>query len=298
MLKSIGQVFSPDGRLGSNLRTRMDARLCIRQDAMTSAQTMLASVLLAALLVIVPITMGGCAMSQDRDEMFPPGVIVSPYDTSGGNVLWAVIPPINESGTSLADVLVIGDAIVAAAQGIRGVRCLPINRSLEAMRSLGLENGIQSSADAHEIAEYLGADAVLAGSITAYDPYNPPVLGLALALYARPGTMANASQTRLDPRALTMSFTDFGTFDGLSFAGKPVSVVSEHLDARDHGVLMAVKGYADGRSDRKSALAWRVYTASMELYTQFAAHHTVGRLIDEEWLRLSRQARQPRQSNP
>jgi len=276
----------------------MDARLCIRQDAMTSAQTMLASFLLAALLVIAPMTLSGCATNKKRDKMFPPGVIVSPYDTTQGDVLWAVIPPMNESGTSLADELNIGDAIVAAAQGIRGVRCLPINRTIEAMRATGLSRGIQSSADAHKIAEYLGADAVLAGSITAYDPYNPPVFGLALALYARPGAMANASQTKLDTRALTMAFSDFGTFDGMSFAGEPVSVVSEHLNARDHGVLMAVKSFADGRSNRNSALAWRVYIASMDLYTQFAAHHTVGRLIDEEWLRLSREMRRTRRPNP
>ncbi len=277
-----------------NIRTGMDARLCIRQDAMTSAQTMLASFLLAALMAISSIAMGGCAMNSKRDTLFPPGVIVSPYDTANGQVLWAVIPPINESGTSLANELTIGDAIVAAAQGIRGVRCLPLNRSIEAMRSLGFTRGIQSSADAHKVAEYLGADAVLASSITAYDPYNPPVLGIALALYARPGAMANASQTKLDSRALTMAFSDFGTFDGLSFAGEPVSVVSEHLDARDHSVLMAVRTYADGRSDHTSALAWRVYLASMDLYTQFVAHHTMGRLIDEEWLRLSREMRRTR----
>ncbi len=257
---------------------------------MTSAQTMFAPVLFGCLLVISSITMGGCKMNSKRDQpLFAPGVIVSPYDTAQGQVLWAVIPPLNESGTSLADDLAIGDAIVAAAQGVRGVRCLPLNRSIEAVRTLGLTRGIQSSADAHKVAEYLGADAVLAGSITAYNPYDPPVFGLALALYARPGAMANAAQSSLDTRTLTMAFTDFGTFDGLSFAGEPVSVVSQHLDARDHSVLMAVRSYAEGRSDHRSALAWRVYTASMDLYTQFAAHHTIGRLIDEEWVRLSRQ---------
>lgn len=264
---------------------------------MTSAQTMLSAALLAATLLISTISMGGCAINSPREMMYPPGVIVSPYDTSEGDVLWAVLPPVNESGTSLADELLIGDSIVAAAQGIRGVRCLPVNRTVEAVRSLGFTRGIQSSSDAHKVAEYLGADAVLAGSITAYDPYDPPVLGLALALYARPGAMANAAQAKLDSRALTMAFTDFGTFDGLSFAGEPVSVVSEHLDARDHSVLMAVRSYAQGRSDHTSALAWRVYTASMDLYTQFVAHHTVGRLIDEEWLRLSREMRSRRASD-
>tara|TARA_R110002073_G_scaffold1715_3_gene12322 strand:- start:80875 stop:81705 length:831 start_codon:yes stop_codon:yes gene_type:complete len=272
----------------------MDAHLSIRQDAMTSAQNMLAPAFFATLMLIVSIFMSGCEMSPKRDQMYAPGVIVSPYDTFDGDVLWAVIPPRNESGTSLADDLAIGDSIVEAAQGIRGVRCLPLNRSIEAMRQLGFSRGIQSSSDAHKVAEYLGADAVLAGSITAYDPYDPPVFGLALALYAKPGTMANASQSKLDSRALTMAFSDFGTYDGLTFAGEPVSVVSEHLNARNHEVLMAVKSYAQGRSDHQSALAWRVHIASMNLYTQFAAHHTIGRLIDEEWLRMARTQRTQR----
>ena len=256
---------------------------------MTSAQTMLYRVITLAFLAAVLAAMTACAMTKERDPLSPPGVIVSPYDATQGDVLWAVIPPLNESGTSLADTARVGDAIVAAAQGVRGVRCLPLNRSLDAMRSLGFINGIETSSDAHQIAEYLGADAVLVGSITAYDPYDPPVLGLALALYARPGAMAQASRASLDTRALTSAFTDFGSAAGLSFAGEPVSVVSEHLDGRNHEVQYATRAYAQGRSEHYSAMRWRIYLASMDLYTEFAAHHTVGRLIDEEWLRLARQ---------
>jgi len=263
---------------------------------MTSAQTMLTTLILALGVCICPL-LGGCSMTNSRDELTPPGVIVSPYDTGTGDVLWAVIPPLNESGTSIADPNMIGDAIVAAAQGIRGVRCLPINRSIDAMRSLELYNGIESSGDAHRLAEFLGADAVLVGSVTAYDPYDPPVLGLALALYARPGVMSQTTQTKLDTRALTMAFSDFGTFDGLSFAGEPVSVVSEHLNGRNHEVQYAVRAFAEGRSDHSSALRWRIYLASMDLYTEFAAHHSIGRLIDQEWLRLAEQRSRRRSSN-
>lgn len=255
---------------------------------MTSAQTMLTTLTLSLVVCLCPL-LGGCAMNQSRDELYPPGVIVSPYDTGSGDVLWAVIPPLNESGTSIVEPNAIGDAIVAAAQGVRGVRCLPINRSIDALRALGLFNGIESSSDAHKLAEFLGADAVLVGSVTAYDPYDPPVIGLALALYARPGSMAQTTQAKLDTRALTMAFSDFGTYDGLNFAGEPVSVVSEHLDGRNHEVQFAVRSFAEGRSDHRSALRWRIYLASMDLYTQFAAHHTIGRLIDQEWLRLAQQ---------
>ena len=249
---------------------------------MTSAQTML-----AVLLSCVLFGHTGCTTTDRRDRLDIPGVIVAPYDTSQGEVLWAVIPTMNESGVSSVREDEIGDAIVAAVQGIRGVRCLPINRTLAAMRSMGIHQ-ITSTNEAIALANTLGVDGIIAGSITAYNPYDPPTLGLALALYSRPGAMKRGPQTNLDPRALSMAYTDFGKFDGSRFAGDPVNSVSQHLDARDHAVLMDLKRFAQGRSDQNSALRWRIYTASMDLYTQFVAHHTVGRLIDEEWLRYAR----------
>jgi hypothetical protein len=64
--------------------------------------------------------------------------------------------------------------------------------------------------------------------------------------------------------------------------------VSEHLDAKNHQVLMDVKSYAEGRHDPKTALGWKRFTASMDLYTEFAAWRTVGQLVDHEWIRLAR----------
>ncbi len=250
---------------------------------MTREQTMLAAVMLALLGVV----MCGCNGNR-RDRLDTPRVIVSPYDTSGGDVLWAVVPPANESGVSLVREDQIGDALVAAVQGVRGVRCLPINRTLAAMESTGIRQ-VMTEADAISLATALGVDAIVVGSVTAYDPYDPPTLGLALALYARSGALTRGAQADLDPHALSMAFTDFGRFDGARFSGTPFSVVSEHLDARDHAVLLELKRYAEGRADPTTALGWRVYTASMELYTKFVAHHTVGRLIDEEWLRSARE---------
>ncbi len=243
--------------------------------------------MLAALLGVGMLS--ACAARPDpRDRLDPPPVTVAPYDTSAREVVWAVLPPRNESGTSFVRPDLIGDELVAAVQQVRGIRCLPLNRAIEAARELGMPEGPLDSADALRLAEALGVDAVVASTVTAYDPYDPPVLGLALALYTRPDAMTRPARADLDPAALTMAFTDFGRFDGVRFGGEPVSVVSEHLDARDHAVLMTLRNYATGRSDPHSSLRWRVYTASMELYTRFAAHHTVGRLIDEEWLRLAR----------
>ncbi len=255
-------------------------------DAMASAQTMLARATIC-LLAIVALT--ACKTTDPRERLLAPTAIVAPYDTAGRDVVWAVLPPRNESGTSIVRTDLVGDELVAAVQQIRGVRCLPLNRSLEVATALGMPDGPRDSGDAVRLAEALGVDGVIASSVTAYDPYDPPILGLALALYAKPGAMTRPGKANLDPMALTMAFTDFGRFDGVRFGGDPVTTVSQHLDARDHAVLMAVKQYAEGRSDPTSALKWRVYTASMELYTRFAAYHAVGRLIEEEWLRLARE---------
>jgi len=247
---------------------------------MTSAQTMLA----AALACLIAIGAGGCNATDPRDRLDIPRVIVAPYDTNAGDVLWAVIPPRNESGVSIVREDQIGDALVASIQNVRGVRCLPINRSLEAMRATGIKV-VTSTNEAMQLANTLGVDAIVAGSITAYDPYDPPTLGISLALYARPGAMKPAKSETLDTFKLSMAFTDYGTFDASRFGGEPVSGVSEHLDARDHAVLSDLRRYAVGRSDPSTALGWRVYTASMELYTKFVADHAIGRLIEEEWLR-------------
>jgi hypothetical protein len=244
---------------------------------------------LIALVAVAALT--ACRSGPDRrDRLDVPGAIVAPYDAAHGDVVWAVLPPRNESGTTLVRADLIGDELVAAVQQVRGVRCLPLNRAIETARELGMPDGPRDSADAVRLAEALGVDGVIASTVTAYDPYDPPILGLALALYAKPGAMQRGAQASIDPVALSMAFTDFGRFDGVRFGGDPVTVVAEHLDARDHGVLMALKNYATGRSDPHSSLRWRVHTASMELYTRFAAHHAVGRLIDEEWLRLAREA--------
>lgn len=257
---------------------------------MTTVQNMLARVVVVGLIAALA-TLTACRTRPDpRDRLDVPAPVVAPYDTSIREVVWAVLPPRNESGVSVVRTDLVGDALVAAVQQVRGVRCLPLNRSIDAARELGMPDGPRDSADAVRLADALGVDAVVAATVTAYDPYDPPILGLALALYAKPGSMNATTQASLDTTALRMAFTDFGRFEGVRFGGDPVTVVSQHLDARDHGVLMALKNYATGRSDPNSSLRWRVYTASMELYTRFAAHHSVGRLIDEEWLRLAREA--------
>lgn len=256
------------------------------QDAMTSSQAMLMPVarrvmMIAALAGVIAV--GGCANTPK--DIRPPSATVSPYDTSRGEVLWAVLPLRNESGTLQPDILSISDRLVAAVEEVRGVRCVPLNRTMEAVLALKLEGGVKSPHEARLLAQAMGVDGIVVGSLTAWDPYTPQV-GITLALYSRPGSMGGEAPKGTDPRALTTSATGEMPVSE-RFAEKPLSTVSENLDAKNHQVLLDVQQYAEGRVDPGSALQWKRYVKSMDLYQEFVAHFVVDRLIQAEWSRMA-----------
>lgn len=255
---------------------------------MTSAQTMLnmspcALFVRTAVALVASLALAGCASPP---ELVPPGVVVSPY---AADAALAVIPLRNESGASFLDSDAVTDAVIAELAQTRGLRCLPLNRTIEAMRALQLP-AVTTPIEAQQVARALGVDGIVAGTITAYDPYDPPVIGISLALYAQPSLGGQTGGPLDDPRLLAFQATDSGYTGGSS--NEPASVESVHLDARSHDVLLALKRYATGRTEAKTSLDWRAYTASMGLYTRFGAHEAVRGLLDHEWLRLARLARE------
>lgn len=263
---------------------------------MTIAPTMLTpprertsarAAMFALLPAILSLALCACGGTQKDRALTPPRVLVAPYDSVSGETLWAVAPLRNESGTTLIDGFEITDKIILAVEEVRGLRCLPLNRVLETMRSLELAS-IRTPDDARLLASALHVDGLIIGSVTAYDPYSPPKIGLSLALYASPGSML--ASTDFDPRTLNTQPTDPSATAAATRGRTPASVVSSVLDAANHQVLMDVKTYAQGRHDDRSALGWEVYLASMDRYAQFAAHHVVDRLVQNEWLRLTHEA--------
>lgn len=236
-------------------------------------------------VVVALVSAGGCARG-DKDKLVAPRPMLAPYNSSRGEALWAVVPLRNESGTSIVDVLDVSDKVIAAAAQVRGVRTVPVNRTIAAMRALKM-NELSAPSDAARLAQEMGVDALLVGSVTAWDPYRPTV-GLALALYPRPGALSEKGDGGVDVERLRFSPTDYQYFPRTSFAEAPASVVSEFFDGANHQVLMDVRQYATGRHDPASALGWRRYTASMPLFVEFASTQAVGRLVEHEWIRLAR----------
>lgn len=251
---------------------------------MTTVQTMLgtcrASFALVAVSLLITLLPGGCAPSSDT--RVPPQVLVSPYDSSQGDALWAVVPLGNESGVSFANTDLVADSLIAKINEVRGVACLPLNRTIAAMRARGM-TAVRSPGDARMLANALGVDALVIGSITAYDPYNPPKLGVALAVFARENRPANG----VDPMKLQMAYTDRDPGVQTQFLDRPIATMSEHFDGANHEVQLAIQRYSAGRHEPASALGWRGMLASMDLYVEFAAHEAVSRLLEQERLRLA-----------
>lgn len=227
-------------------------------------------------LVAAVLAAAGC----QGPSLTPPEALVAPYSTAQGTPVWAVAPLANESGTSVADAGMVSDALVAKLAEVRGLSALPLNRTLGAMRALRLD-AIRSPAEARALAEALGVDGLVIGTITAYDPYEPPRLGLTLGLFTRDGR----GGPQVDPESLRTAASERAV---TAPGADAQTVVSDYADAANHEVLMDLRRYAEGRHDPNSALGWRRYTASMELFTEFAAHRAVSRLLEQERLRLAR----------
>jgi hypothetical protein len=252
---------------------------------MTTVQSMFGTCRAGSALVAVFVFTALCGCASDNDVRTPPQVLVAPYDSSQGDALWAVVPLANESGVSFADTDLVADSLIAKIDEARNVACLPLNRTIAAMRSRGL-SGVRSPADARLLATALGVDALVLGSVTAYDPYNPPKLGLTLAVFARD----NKPSGGVDPMKLQMAYTDQDPRVQTQFLDRPIATLSEHFDGANHEVQLALQRYAAGRHEPASALGWRGMLASMDLYVEFAANEAVSRLLEQERIRLAQPA--------
>lgn len=264
---------------------------------MTTAQRMLAVALPPraarwALVASAAVALTGC---ESRPKTVMPRSLTAPayFDPSRRDEpIWAVAPLRNESGVSLVDPLAVTDTLAGQVHQVDGVNALPLNRTLAAMRALRMES-IETLEDAATLLDALGADALIVGTITAWDPYNPPKIGMSLLLFVRGGSamagpaasLASAGDTP-DPVILESSAIEVPVASA-SWTEGPASTASSHLDAASNATRAMLQEYGEGRSETVSALGWRRYLASMPLYAEFACYRLVEQLLDAERRRLA-----------
>ena len=168
---------------------------------MTSKKVMLsieARWLWRGVVCLLLVTAGGCGLPPrplDQPRQFP-----SPYPAIK---TWAVAPFRNETGTTQADGTAMADKLTQQLQQVQGIRVLPVNRVLEAMAATDI-TAIDSTAKVHRLMETLGVDGLLVGTLSAWDPYDPPKIALTTQLYSREHKDTQAP----DPRAALQAITD------------------------------------------------------------------------------------------
>ena len=233
---------------------------------MTSEQVMLT---VTALLVC------GCVQRADHAQQMPA--------MPGEQQVWAVAPLRNESGSLHADGLTLADHLARRLETAPSVDVLPVNRTLAAMKSLSMA-APTSRKDAMKLLTTLGADALVVGTISAYDPYDPPKLALALELYV---SRQRSGQPAVDLRELVSAPVDGGEVSRRDIARQPVCVVSAVFDAADPEVDRMLKEYATDRGRPDDPAAPRLHRISMDLFSKFVSHVMSLRLLEAESRRLA-----------
>ena len=185
---------------------------------------------------------------------------------------FAIAPAVNLSGNRDFDVLAVSDSLFEEMQQVGGLNVLPLNKTLAAMQRMGIRT-IDSPQMAQHLAEFLGADAIVIPAVTAYDPYNPPKIGMVLQLYT----------ARQVVTTTTMPAAPLATPD----AHQPVSQVAAMFNATNQSVLHELRDFAQGRTQRDSALQDEKFLLDADAYTRFVCHAMVRRLMEVEKARAA-----------
>ena len=220
----------------------------------------------------------------------------SPYPQ---RLVFAVGPLENESGSLEADGVKMADLLARQLETASNIDVLPVNRTLEAMEAQKMSR-IEHPAQARELLATLGADALVVGTISQYDPYDPPKLGVAIELYLDP--RSQSAPPTLNVRRLTKTASGpAAQAQQRPVQDQPVSVVSAFFDAASPDVRYRMRRYAHKRgtdvdddglnqfNPLRSAVekeSYRIYRISMDLYSQFVSYELSWRLLRAESVRL------------
>ena len=224
-----------------------------------------------------------CALAPlvgcQAQKLTQPIVLKAPYLNER---VWAVVPFANESGISTVDGLMVADRFASEIEQVDGLRCLPLNRTLAAMKSLGM-TGIRDEQQASTLMRTLQVDGLVLGSVTEWDPYKPLRFGAAIEVISAGD---GADRKPIDLKELTMPTADSRNSGGAAKVQADVSQSSRVFDARNHETLNELDRYARGRFDPNSALGAQSYETRIDLFTRFGAYVMTRDLLEQEAARL------------
>lgn len=185
----------------------------------------------------------------------------------------AVAPAINQCGSPDFDPEHVADDMAAELTFVDGISVIPVSRATQQMARLGLAR-IRGAEDAQRIAGMLGADAILVFAVTAYNPYDPPRIGISAVLYGQlPGRRGG-----VDVAALSGAPTgDDAT--ATTPNGWVLAQTSRMYDASHDDLIADLKDYARDRNADDSPYGYRAFVVSQRRFAQYCCNATVRLLL-------------------
>ncbi|MCH2160240.1 MAG: hypothetical protein MK085_00050 [Phycisphaerales bacterium] len=229
-------------------------------------------------LLVAITALVGCDSPHLRQPS-PPRTSLAPYQA-----VVAVAPFANESGVSIPPQkqLQVGDGIVTAINQGKGWKAVPLNRTIQAMRQLGMSR-VDTLDGAVALIKQMGVDAIILGTITDWSPYDPPRFGANAIFVAGDLVM----ETTFDARTSEGSTREVVVEDTLP--PQPIAQVVGVYDAADHGNAIRLREYAAGRYDLNGGFdpPERYYLMVFRRYVEYATWCLVEDLIQNERARIA-----------
>ncbi len=222
---------------------------------------------------------GGCGIIPPPSPLKQPVTLQSPVDH---NRLWAVAPFANESGVSTVDGARVADAFREELEQVHGIDTVAVNRVLAVMRAANLQ-AVSTPDQARQLAAMLDVDGIVVGTVTTWDPYPPPTLGMAVQVFGQ-GPRAQAS---VDPYALSRAWGSDDVALGQVGSAPASAQATGMFDSRNNQVLAWLEHYAKGRTEPNEAFGSDVYLMNMDLYTRFVTYRLIHDLLVYEHSRMT-----------
>jgi hypothetical protein len=223
--------------------------------------------------------LGGGGCTREKVLSCDPASVANPWL---GPVTIAVAPALNFSGSTDFDPATVADLMASEWGYVEGVNVIPVNRVLAVMARMGIRE-VGSPDEALEIRSQLGADAILVFAVTEYDPYDPPVIGLAAQLYGQSPRWPGDGG--LDPILVSRQARPFAVSVSSTRELGLITQTQRVFNAAHDYVVQQVRGFAEHRGHDDSAFGWRLYLVSQQHYVRFCCSAVIQELVrpPAEW---------------
>ena len=233
--------------------------------------TIIGTTLSACLFVLI----AGCSQQKKQVRLS------SPYPREMTVVL---APVLNYSGERNLDTLKVTDILYSELQQVRGFAVIPVDRTLAQMAKDGITN-IEDPQQALNLASQLGADMIVVAAVTEYNPYYPPIVGIAMQVYGvRSDGFRSAS---LDPVKLARSALPLKISADAAPKYLPKNQIQEIFNARDKRIAALARKFAKSRGTGNSPYKTDLYLRSQEYYLRFVCYQSIKELLDKEVERIN-----------